>query len=209
MLSKDSFVVEEQREPGTPHRAGVPSGTEPTDLLAALAEIRREVQRRPADEWEAGLLIRLYAETISLQAKSPPLAELTPDSESRYSFGLSYYLPKLIIDVAEAMIRRHYPDTPEEFSAGLTGDGPSFAARVNHLAEQMPDGRAMLAVWLMRRENPKSFRRKLSAKGQQATLDFVDACAALARDILADGGSMTKAFTVGLTANSPDQAEDD
>jgi hypothetical protein len=222
------FVVEEQRELGSDTaQLGLVRGVEPTEYLAAMAEVRREVQRRSADEWEAGLLIKLYAEATSLRRAQPMLIDVTwppafswarswetfwrwsPTTQEiqsiRYRNGLNHYLPKLIVDVVEAMIRRHHSDVPEAILACLADEGPGVAARLDQIADsiQMPDSRAMLAVWLASFDRPDdmlhrhSFGDELAANGQHAAHDFVDVCAALAEDILAESGAVVASFTAG------------
>jgi hypothetical protein len=165
------------------------------------------------------LLIQLYAETIFLQAAQPTTASgpppdinqvLSGSEVMRYEQRLDERLPELIVAVAEAMIRRHAPEATDAVSVCLEDRDPGVTVRLNHIADSIhvPNGRAMLTVWLASFDRPDysedwSLSDKLAAKGSHATDDLVQACATLAKDILAAGGNVATSLTVGNVADRP------
>lgn len=218
------FVAEESRELD-PGRSAPTSGVDPTEYLTALSEIRREVRRNPLGDWEAGQLIRLYATATSLQILRPSMRSIPRRTQrmspgwqppDMYMIAANHWLPRLIVDVAESMIRRHHQDAHESLLACLTDKRTGVTDRLNEVARlvQIPDGRAMRAVWLASFDKPYGWRRgglsdELAIRGPHAVRDFIDTCTVLVRDILANSGSVTHAYTVGAAVAACDESAGD
>jgi hypothetical protein len=198
------FVVDEPQldihadRPSSPRRE-----VKSAEYLVALGEVRREIARRPADEWETGLLIKLYARTTDLLKN---LSGLSARERAHYPSHLDQRLMERIVDVLEAMILRHNPGAPEAITACLKDLRPGTATRLNQVADsiQMPDGSAMLAVWLASFDQPYhvnvEVRDGLRPRGRRG---FMDVCATLVKDILAEAGSVANEFTIGGHPDAP------
>jgi hypothetical protein len=100
--------VEDPRDPddrgdlSVTHAAVVPA-----TYLQALAEIRRAVNRQPATEWEAGILIRLYAQATALAEDR---------DEVRYRRSRLDPVLEQVVTVAEATLAREHPDQVAEIA---------------------------------------------------------------------------------------------
>jgi hypothetical protein len=183
----------------------------PATYLQALAEIRRAVHRRPATEWEAGILIRLYAQASALAEHED--SDGVRD-ELRYSRGLDPVLEQ-VVTVAEAILVREHPDQVAEI-AGIAKDrqdwhGVEEGKRVRDVAERMSavaatltptDGNAIRAIWLASFDRPGTLQQpnvenELRAQGPRAVDGFIACCSDLARDILAAAGPTATALTTG------------
>lgn len=180
--------------------------------LDALAEVRRALLREPATEWETGLLIRLYAETTGLQARPSydPSIDVGDGKIARRP-GRWDVVPRRIVEVAEAMICREYPEQVAEIlrwehlvESQSGRDEPRLAdpaGTLNAIADQivLKDGAAMRAVWLTSFRRPASWERGDEVTSQLHTADFRSACADLARGILADAGPTASSLTTALS----------
>jgi hypothetical protein len=178
--------------------------------LQALAEIRRAVQRQPATQWEAGILIRLYAEATAL-------AEHHDRDEPRFGNRYSRIDPVLaqVVAVAEAVLVREHPDQVAEIAEISTQGRDWYRVeedeRVRDVAERMngaaanldpTDGGAIRAIWLASFDRPGTWEqpnveKELHAQGPGAVDGFIASCADLARNILAAAGPIATALTTG------------
>jgi hypothetical protein len=197
--------VEDPRGPNDPARH---TAVVPATYLQALAEIRRAVQRQPATEWEAGILIRLYAQATAL-------AEHDDRHELRYRYSRLDPVLEQVVTVAEAMLVREHPDQVAEIAEiaehsqdwyGVEEDKRvrDVTARMNAAAATLKptDGDAICAVWLASFDRPGTLQHlsvedELRDQGPRAVDGFIASCADLARDILAAAGPVATALTTG------------
>jgi hypothetical protein len=150
-----------------------------TPYLAALAEIRRELSRQPADEWESGHVISLYASVDMLASRRKGIEEAISNAVEVYDtkFGRSLLsleervdaelrgycqtldsFVSLVVNLAEIVIARRYPAVLSALSTSVNyGDkNREQVSRLNTIVKQLqiPDGANILRTWLSSFDRP-------------------------------------------------------
>ncbi len=175
------------RRPGEDVASSYKTIQNAAQYLEALVEARRELSRQPADEWECGHIIMLYASVTALAAQRKSVEEALSGAQrvydtkfkrsllaldrrldsilTRYCRVLDSFL-EMVVNLAEILIARRYPTAHAELSACITDrddeKDKQQVLRLNAIVQRlkMPDGNNMLQTWLISFDKPSepSFR---------------------------------------------------
>lgn len=154
--------------------------------LEALAELRREFARYPADEWESGQLLKLYGIAIEAAAAADPVQEalssarkvtdkkfgrsllqftVQADHKLRmFCRGLEQFFEQ-ITHLSEIVIERHWPEAPSKIDALVSGKKSGKVDLLNSALNELnligqPFIQAIIDVWLSGFERPALYSQR-------------------------------------------------
>src|ERR1043166_2314103 len=209
------------------------SGEEPRDtgargiqelyahILETLAEIRREFELEPANDWEAGHLLTLYgaarAAAAPLEAAPKPRRKLKARDRSwsflgQHSPERSLWRKRRSIEIflndmthiCEIVVARHWPDALPRLEEATGSDGLRKTERLNNAVKQLglldvPTLRTIVDVWLGSFDKPANYSDgdRLLHDDLDRTMLWMDAWLAGGQRVLSNAGPTMKLATLG------------